>query len=200
MSAASVTSISITPLRAFKGLLSTSIVTRSSLMRSSGLTDSIRAFDQAMAMLDVVFELVPEVFYEAAHRHRSRIPQRADRAPLDLARDTVQFLEIFGGALTLGDPCQHPVQPARPFPARRTLTARFRVVKTGDPPQYLDHAGGLVHHDHRPRAQHRSRFSDGVIVHGEPHHDLAGQHRHRRATRDHGLELTPLPHTPGEIK
>src|SRR2546430_10324063 len=112
MSAASVTSISITPLRAFKGLPSTSIVTRSSLMRSSRLTDAIRTFDQAIAMLDVVFELVPEVFYETAYRHRGRIPQRTDRAPLDLARDTVQFRHIFEGALTLSDPCQHPVQPA----------------------------------------------------------------------------------------
>src|SRR5919197_2253629 len=132
MSAASVTSIKIMPLRVFKGLPSTSIVTQSSLMRSSRLTDAISAFDQAMAMLDVVFELVPEVFYEAAHRHRGRIPQRADRAPLDLARNTVQFRQIFGGALTLGDPRQHPVQPARHFPAGRTLAARFRVVKPGD--------------------------------------------------------------------
>src|ERR671930_1724 len=132
MSAASVTSISITPLRAFKGLPSTSIVTRSSLMRSSRQTSASRTFDQAIAMLDVVFELVPKVFYEAAHRHGRSIPQRADRAPLDLARDTVQFRQIFGGALTLGDPRQHPVQPARPFPAGRTLAARFRVVKPGD--------------------------------------------------------------------
>ena len=45
------------------------------------------ALDDAVAVLDHVLELVPEMFHEALHRPRRRIAEGADRMAFDLVRD-----------------------------------------------------------------------------------------------------------------
>ncbi len=63
--------------------------------------------------------------------------------------------------LPCGDALDHAVEPARAFAARRALAAAFVHVEVRQAQQALDHAAGVVHHDHRARAEHRAGLGDG---------------------------------------
>ena len=103
--------------------------------------------------------------------------------------------------LALPAPCldapHHPVHPAGPLAARGALPARLHVVKARDPLRHPHHARGVVHDHDRPGAEHRARRPDGVVVHVDVHHELAREHRHRRAPRDHRLQAPPVAHPAG---
>src|SRR5690606_23237377 len=133
MPARSVTSISISPLRASSGTPLTSILTVSSLMfRYASRRDAQVLDDAAPAVLDHVLELVPEVLQEALHRPGGRVPERADRVALDLVRDVHEHVQIRPRALAFDDSGQHAPEPAGAFAARRALAARLRHVEARD--------------------------------------------------------------------
>ena len=77
---------------------------------------------------------------------------------------------------------------SRAFAARRALAARLVLVEVQQVHRHPDHAGGLVHHDDRRRAEHRAGL--GQRVEARLRIELVGQqHRHRRSAGDHRLEL-----------
>src|SRR5512139_713317 len=101
MPAASVAWMSIWPLRACSGLPSTSMLTRSSLIRSvsgvflrSGRGPRLGADDAAPAVGDHVLELVAEALHEALHRPRRCVAERADGVALDLVGDADQQVQV----------------------------------------------------------------------------------------------------------
>src|SRR5256885_6319558 len=85
--------MSISPLRAFTGTPSISILTRSSAMLMSGRGSGRRlrpqsvAHDATATVIDHVFELVPVVPEEALHRPGRGVAECADGVPLDAVRD-----------------------------------------------------------------------------------------------------------------
>ena len=91
-------------------------------------------------VLDVVHELVAEVLDHAAHRHRRRVAQRADRAALDVVGHRVEQVEVFRAALAVLDAVDHAPQPAGAFAARRALAAALVLVEVRQAQQALDHA------------------------------------------------------------
>src|SRR5680860_37350 len=74
-----------------------------------------RVGDNAATVLDVMLEFMAEMLDEAAHRHRRRVAQRADRAALDFARHVHQLGQVRGFALPPHYACEHAVKPARTF-------------------------------------------------------------------------------------
>src|SRR5690606_19933880 len=124
----SVTSISISPLRASRGTPFTSTVILSSLMFRSPQPlrcDAQVLDDAAPAVIDHVLELVAEMLQKALHRPRRRVAERADRMPLDLLRDADERVEVGARPLAFDDSRQHAIEPPRAFAARRALAARF---------------------------------------------------------------------------
>src|SRR5213082_4057051 len=91
--------MSISPLRAFTGTPSISILTRSSAMLMSGRRSGRHprprsvAHDAAATVIDHVFELVPVVPEEALHRPGRGVAECADGVPLDAVRDVQQSEE-----------------------------------------------------------------------------------------------------------
>src|SRR5687768_6857010 len=103
----------VSPLRACTGRPLISRLTTFSVIKDLISHRSSRLFGRggydAAAMLDIVFELVPEVLHEAADGHRRRIAQRTDRTTLDLARDICESIEISATAPALHDVGQHAI-------------------------------------------------------------------------------------------
>src|SRR2546429_618223 len=92
--------MSISPLRAFTGTPSISILTRSSAMLMSGRRSGRHprprsvAHDAAATVIDHVFELVPVVPEEALHRPGRGVAECADGVPLDAVRDVQQQRQL----------------------------------------------------------------------------------------------------------
>src|SRR5512135_383061 len=140
------------PLRALTGTPSTSMLTRSSLMPSCRAAARL---DDAVAVLDVVLELVPEMPDETLHGPRRRVAERADGVALDVVGDADQHVDVFRAALPCQDPLERAVEPAGALAARRALPARFRPVEPRQPLEDAHHVGGLVHDDDRRGADRR---------------------------------------------
>src|SRR5512139_2527925 len=150
------------PLRALTGTPSTSMLTSSSLMPSCRAAARL---DDAVAVLDVVLELVPEVFDEALHRPRRRVAERTDRVPLDVVRDGDQHVDVLAVPLPRQDPPERAVEPARALAAGRALPAGLHVVEAREPLEHAHHARRLVHDDDRGRTDRRARPLERVVVH-----------------------------------
>src|SRR5258706_12821492 len=106
---------------------------------------SVLSVNEALAVVDVVLELVAKMLDEAFHRQRGGIAQRADRAAGDVVRHRIKFVEIFRTALPVLDAMDHAIQPAGAFAARRALAAGFFEIKIRQPLQRTYHARGFVH-------------------------------------------------------
>src|SRR5438874_13714776 len=124
--------MSISPLRAFTGTPSISILTRSSAMLMSGRRSGRHprprsvAHDAAATVIDHVFELVPVVLEEALHRPGRGIAECTDGVPLDAVRDIEQQVKLLAPRRTGEHAFQQPVHPAGALAARRALAARLR--------------------------------------------------------------------------
>src|SRR3990170_2613939 len=121
MPAASVTLISISPLRAAILRPSTSMVTVSCA--------APRRPRQALAMLDVVLEFTAEILDEAFHRPGRGIAQCANGTPLDVGGDIRQHVEVLGSSLPVFDAMDHARHPAGAFAAWRALTAGLLIIE-----------------------------------------------------------------------
>src|SRR5579863_5918520 len=142
----------IWPLRAFSATPLTSILTVSSAMLLSrdgrpAVQVGGALHDGATFVLDHVLELGTEMLQETLHRPRRGIAERANRMPFDSIRHVEQQTQILASALAGDDASQHPIQPARPFAARRALPAGLRHVEARQTLERPHHAGGLVHDD-----------------------------------------------------
>ena len=93
------------------------------------------------------------------------------------------------------DAVNDAVEPAGAFAAGGALAAGFFEIEVAQSFQGLNHAYVFVHHDDRARAEHGAGFGDGVVVHGEGHHHVAGNHGRRRAARDDGFQFFAAAHT-----
>lgn len=82
-----------------------------------------------LAMLDIVFELMAEVFGKAAHREHGGVGQSADGAAGHVVADRIEQFQIFGAAFAAGDAVDDAVEPAGAFAAGGTLTAGFFKIK-----------------------------------------------------------------------
>src|SRR5690242_21104829 len=142
---------------------------------------------EALLVRDVVLELAAEMLDEALHRQRGSVAERADRAPLDVVGDVRQHVEVLGPAVAVLDAIDHAPHPAGALAAGRALAARFLEVEVRQPQQALHHATRLVEHDDGARAEHRAGLGDRVVIHREPHHHVARQHRRRRAAGNDAL-------------
>src|SRR5512139_3172707 len=131
----------IAPLRALTGTPSTSMLTRSSLIPSCRAAARL---DDAVAVLDVMLELVPEVSDETLHRPRGRVAERADGVAFDVVGDADQQVHVFHAALAGEDAPQRAVQPAGALAARRALAARLHVVEARQALEHPHHVGRIV--------------------------------------------------------
>src|SRR3569623_1259442 len=161
---------------------------------------SVTAADQALAMIDVILELVAKMLDETRHRHGGGIAARAASAAHAAARYVGAHVEIALPALAVLDAVNHARQPARAFAARRALAAGFLEVEMSDTCQHIHHAGVYVHDDHRTRAQHRAGLGNGVIVHVDLHHRLAGHYRYCRTAGKHRLQILAAAHAARHIE
>src|SRR5919106_61075 len=88
-----------------------------SISRSSMSLDVVR--HKTLLVLDVVFELFAVVLDERADRHCGGVPQRADRAALDVVRDFIEKIEVLALAPPVLDAVDHAKEPAGAFAAGR---------------------------------------------------------------------------------
>src|SRR5690606_4992314 len=126
----------IAPLRPLTGTPSTSRLTSSSLMPSR---HAPARPDHAVAVLDVVLELVPEMLHETLHGPRRRIAQRADGVALDVVGDADQQVHVLLAPLPRQDPPERAVQPAGALSAGRALAAGFHVVEAREALEHAHH-------------------------------------------------------------
>ncbi len=118
----------------------------------------------------------------------------------DLGGDFQEGVDLLGIGLPARHPLHHPPHPAGAFAARRALAAALVLVEVADAGDRLDQVGGLVHHDHRRGAEAGLQGRQGVEVHRQVLADLRRDHAHRRAARDHRLEVAPpAPHAAAVI-
>src|SRR5690606_24151308 len=110
-----------------------------------------------------------------------------------------QGVQVLHGGLVLDHAADHAVHPAGALAAWRALAAAFLVVEPGDALAGANHAGGVVHDDHRARTQAGAGLLDRVVIHGQAHHGLARQHRHRRTARDHALDAVAVADATGPL-
>src|SRR5215467_2721580 len=109
----------------------------------------------AALVIDVVLELAAEMLDEALHRQGGGVAERADGAPGDVVGDVDQQVEVLVLSLAVLDAVDHAVEPAGSLAAGRALATGLLEVEIRQALERLDHAGGLVHHDHGARAEHR---------------------------------------------
>src|SRR3954465_2072740 len=90
------------------------------------------AAERASAVVDVLLELLAESVDVARHRHRRRVPERAEALTEDAVADVEQQVEV----ALLRRPVLERVEdlhyPARADAARRALTARLVHVELRD--------------------------------------------------------------------
>src|SRR5690606_36077052 len=133
-------------------------------------------------------EFIPVMTQEALYRPRGGFTEPTDGVALDLAGGLAQHLQVFDRGAHVDHAADHAVHPAGAFTARGALATAFLIVETRDALAGADHAGGLVHDDHRAGAEAGAGLLQRVVIHGQAHHGLARQHRHRGSTRDHTLD------------
>src|SRR5580698_6016116 len=143
----------ISPLRAFAGLPSISMLTRSSAMFLPRVLGLCRApagarAHQAAAVVYVVLELVAVMLDEALHRPGGGVAEGTDGMALDLLRDVHQHVQVFLPALAVLDALDDPVHPAGAFAARRALAAGFRIVEARDALQHIHHVVVFCYRHH----------------------------------------------------
>src|SRR5271156_4524385 len=87
-------------------------------------------------------------------------------------------------------PGERLLQPVRAFAAGDAPAAALMLVELHRAQRKLDHAYGLVEHDHAPGAEQRSRLAHLVEVHADV--DFFGQQYRRRRPAGHdGFQLLP---------
>src|SRR5271166_1568201 len=198
MSAGSVTCMIIWPLRALSWTPSTSMLTRSSLIADSLCRRRLSRHDRATLVLDHVLKLGPKMLHETLHGPRRRVAERADRVALDSIGNVDEHRQVLASALPRENPVEHAIEPTRALAARRALAAGLGHIEARQALERAHHAGGFVHHDHRPGADRGAGLSQGIIVHVDVLNRRRRQHVDRGAARNHGLELAPLPDAAGE--
>ena len=92
------------------------------------------------------------------------------------------------------DAVHEAVQPAGALTARRALAAALVRVEVRQPLQAAHRAAGLVHDDDGAGPQHGAGLGNGVIVHCQVHHHVAGNDRGRRTAGDDHLQLAAITH------
>src|SRR4029453_10530750 len=75
------------------------------------------------AAVEVLLELGAELVDVARHRHRRRVPERAEALAEDSVADVEEQVEVVLGRRPLLDRAQDLHHPARPLAARRALAA-----------------------------------------------------------------------------
>ena len=153
-------------------------------------------------VLDHVLELVPEVLQEALHRPRRR--RRRTRRSCGLRSCSRRRPACRGPAFV---PCparirvSDAVHPAGAFAARRALAARLGVVEARDALEHvctMQVVSSMTISAPVPSAE--PAFLQRVVVHVRVHHDVAGHDRHRRAARDHRLQLAAAAHAAADLE
>ena len=94
-----------------------------------------------------------DVVWRSLDRPCGGISECTDRMALNLVRDVNEQVDVRLHALPLVDTRQHAIQPTGSFAARRTLPTGFCVIESRDAAQDADHAGRLIHYDHRAGPQ-----------------------------------------------
>src|SRR6202171_3541969 len=191
MSSLCAASITVLPLASTTALPSTS--------RFNILVSDI-AGNQTLLVIDVVLEFAAKMLDEALDRQCGGVSQRAYGAAGDVVGDGDQQVEVFVPALPVLDAIDHAPQPSGPLAAWRALTAGLLEIEIREAQERSHHAARLVHDDHRPRSEHRSGFGNRVVIHIGRHHDVGGQHRHRRAAGNARLELASPTHTARHVE
>src|SRR5512139_680876 len=85
--------------------------------------------EQALLLLDVPVELLPELPDERLGGHRRRVRQRTDGPAHHVVAQVEDQLDVARPALPLLDAPDELLQPPRPLAARRALAARLVGVE-----------------------------------------------------------------------
>mmetsp|Transcript_9730 Transcript_9730/g.39603 ORF Transcript_9730/g.39603 Transcript_9730/m.39603 type:complete len:528 (-) Transcript_9730:20-1603(-) len=146
---------------------------------------------ELVGVRDAVFHDVLEAADEALHRPRRGVAEGADRVAFDLPRELLEHgnLARVGVALLHAD--EQLLEPRRALAARRALPARLVAVEVREAADGGDHVDRLVHDGDRRRAEARATRLQVVEVHERFGALVDGQHGHRRAAWDDGLEVLP---------
>src|ERR1700731_3039014 len=114
--------------------------------------------------VQMIFEFVPPLFYDADRRQGRSVSERAERPPEHIFRELVDQANIFGAPTAFVKAVKHFAQPCGAFAARDAPAAGLMRIEMHDPPGQVDHAGIFVENDGAARAQHRADLCDGVII------------------------------------
>src|SRR5687767_4500639 len=98
------------------------------------------AFDDAVAVLDHVFEFMPEMFHEALHRPGGGVAEGANGVAFDLVGHVHQHVQVLLAAFAGEHSLQQTIHPAGAFTARRALSAGFGVVEARNALEDSHHA------------------------------------------------------------
>ena len=158
---------------------------------AAGAHQHLAARGRAARLLDVRQELLLEVAQRGEHGRRGQLAQRAQRTFLHPVRDLADAIQVRQLAVARGDALQDLQHAGAADAARRAFAAAFVADELHEVLRELDHAGGLVRHDHAARPHHRARGAERVEVHRRVEIRL-GQAAAQRAAGLHGLELSAV--------
>src|SRR6202023_3917793 len=111
-----------------------------------GLFD--RLLERTALLRDVLLELVAEELDHAAWEPGRRITQRAERPAVDAVPDVEQQVDVARFGVARLEAVEQVRHPEGALAAGGALTAALVAEELHIAAGSIDHAGGLVHHDH----------------------------------------------------
>ena len=147
---------------------------------------------------EVILVLAAEVPQRRQHRVR-RGPAEAAEAPLLHGHGQLfEQLDVAGLRGSGAEAGQDPVHPLGADPARAARAAGLAPGEVHEVAGDVDHAVGLVEHDHAARPHHGARFREALVVHGQVGEMLRDAPARRPADL-HGLEAPAPLHAPADL-
>src|SRR5271155_700865 len=83
-------------------------------------------------LINALFDLGPEMSDQALDRPSRRVPERADRMPLDLLGDVEQHVDFFLLRAAIGHAGHHAPHPTGALAARRALATALVHIEVGE--------------------------------------------------------------------
>src|SRR5437879_2476767 len=113
---------------------------------------------------DVVLEFTAELLDAGDDGRRAGVGEHADRLPRHVLREVEQEIEVCRLPLPRKDPLEDLGGPRGAFAALGALGARLVRVEAREPHDLVDHVGGIIAHNHAPRAEHGGRLYRRLAV------------------------------------
>ena len=150
----------------------------------------------SMVVLNSVFHFITELPDKTLDRPGGGVSQGADSMAFNLIGEFlkhVDFSEISISVLDTGKNIDHP---AGALTARRALSATFVFVELAESENTVDDINRVIHDDDGSSAEAGAFFLEGIEVHEDILANSAGEHGHRGASGNNGLQVVPAADDP----